>query len=57
MNEVKIPLDRFFSHVAKTHDEVFYGVLRMLHRREKRTVSEWRALMETYRTRPVVQER
>lgn len=56
MSDVKIPLMRFFPHVAKTHDEVYFGILRAQHRAEKHTITEWRAILESYRTRPVAQE-
>jgi hypothetical protein len=53
MDAVKLPLPRFLSKIEHTRDEVFYGCLRTFHKTEKHTVDEWKALLETYRNRPV----
>jgi hypothetical protein len=36
---------------------VYFGLLRAKHRKEKHSVAEWKGLIESYRTRPIVQER
>lgn len=57
MDTVKVPLSRFAESIKGTHDEVFVGVLRVFHKREKHTPSEWRALIDSHRARPVKLER
>ena len=57
MDTVKVPLSRFAESIKGTHDEVFVGVLRVFHKREKHTPSEWHALIDSHRARPVKLER
>lgn len=48
----KIPLFRFSKELVGTPDEIWLGVLKVYHGTENHTKDEWKALIDTWRSRP-----
>lgn len=48
-----IPLIKFAATVAGTSEEIWLGILRASHNTEKHDISEWKALVDTYRNKIV----
>ena len=44
-----VPLARFLPTLRKTHDEVWTRVLTNGHAKEKRTMKDWSALLDSYK--------
>ena len=47
-----IPLFRFAEHIRGSADEIWLGILRASHSAEKHDIAGWKALINSYRSRP-----